>query len=95
MKGGKRMSEEEKQEEKKVESEVTTPAEDDGVKPKAVPSLEERKALAAEEKELLNLEEENKARRQNAGRAEAGSVPAKPKEETDKEYKDRILSGNL
>ncbi len=93
-----------KEEDKKPnEKEVKTPeevepvtpvgTEDNGVKPEATPSLEEREANAKREKELLELEEDNKAKRMAAGRAEAGSVPVKPKEETDKEYKDRVMSG--
>jgi len=43
--------------------------------------------------ELLKREESLEARRAVGGRAEGGSEPEKPKEETPKEYADAVLSG--
>ncbi len=79
------------QETEETGKETPDGTEDDGVKPK---SLKERKAEAEGERELLDLEAENKARRQLAGKAEAGGVKEKPKELSDVEYADKVMSGN-
>lgn len=57
---------------------------------KRTEEIEERKRLADIEKETLDLEAENKIRRQADGVAEAGKSQADKKEETPKEYNDRI-----
>jgi len=40
--------------------------------------------------ELVKKEEENRAKQMLGGTTDAGQTPEKPKEETPKEYKDRI-----
>ncbi len=80
------MDEKETTEEEK--SKTPDGTEDDGVKPK---SLKERKAEAEGERELLDLEAENKARRQLAGKAEAGGTKEKPKELSNVEYADQVM----
>ena len=84
------MDEEDKKEVKEVGEEDSAGTKDDGPEPK---SLEERKREAQEEKELLDLEDENKDRKKNAGRAEAGSVPEPKKKLTDEEYAELLDKG--
>lgn len=43
--------------------------------------------------EILNKNEQTLSRIMLSGRAEAGQTQQKPKEETPKEYKDRIMRG--
>lgn len=86
------MVEEDKKEEKKVGEEDSDGVKDDRVEPK---SLEDRKKEAEEERELLDLEDENKARRRMAGRAEAGQPAEKKVEETPEEYSKRIIERGL
>ncbi len=55
-----------------------------------------RQEKANEKHETLLIRQE-KIAVQNAlgGKSDAGQVPEKPKEETAKEYKDRVMAGNL
>ena len=62
--------------------------------------LEEAKQIAnemreanKERKELLEREERFRAQMILAGRSDAGQIPQPPKEETAKEYKDRVMRG--
>lgn len=74
---------------------------DDGSKPKPVKAIDELNAATerlekanAEKKVLLDREDDNIARRTLDGETEAGGTTEK-KEETPKEYKDRILRGEV
>ena len=49
----------------------------------------------SEKRELQAVDRELKAQRDLGGDSEAGGQAPKPKEETDKEYKDRVMSGEL
>ena len=89
------MDEEKKSEEKKSE----TPAEDNGAgsKQETISELDRADQIAermarenAKREELITREENLEARRRVGGRAEAGSAPVEQKEETPKEYHDRI-----
>jgi len=69
----------------------------EGVQPKATSLVDdantaaERLEKANERKtELLRQEEELEARKALGGRSEAGQAPVEPKEETPKEYRERI-----
>ena len=44
-------------------------------------------------KEMLEREERFRAQMILAGRSDAGQIPQPPKEETAKEYKDRVMRG--
>ena len=87
--------------EEQVKQENTTKNNDAGLQPKA-DDLIERANKAAERVELaikrheevLGQIQEEKAKAILSGRSEAGSQPVK-KEETPKEYKDRVMKGNL
>jgi|24BtaG_2_1085350.scaffolds.fasta_scaffold00593_14 hypothetical protein len=57
--------------------------------------LEETKKATELMREERKLLEESKAKAILAGRAEAGSVPPKPKEETPKEYAERVMRGDF
>ena len=54
---------------------------------------EAKEATAELKKERIKLEEA-KAIEVVSGKANAGEVPAKPKEETAKEYADKVLAGD-
>ncbi len=80
--------------------EEKTPEEEHAAEDSGEGSIAETTDLIKQQRERIEeLETEKKdrevadAKKQMAGRAEAGSVPEKPKEETDKEYKDRIMRG--
>ena len=86
---------EEKTESTEEKPKGTVAPNDDGVKQETTPSLKEREETARREKELLDLEEFNKTRKENAGKAEAGSVPPKPKVLTDEEYSTAYDKGEV
>lgn len=86
----------EKETTKGSEKEVTTETEDTGSKFETTPIIErareerEKMEIANKKKEeLLDREERIMAKRELGGMSEAGQTPVK-KEETDKEYSDRI-----
>lgn len=85
-----------------VKKENATETKDDGDKPKkssliddANLTAERLEAANAERKALLNREEELIAKRRLGGIAEAGIEAEKPKEETPKEYKDKVMRGEI
>ncbi len=90
------MSEENKQEEKKVGEEVTTPTKDNGDESKTVSELDRADQIAERQKrendrreELLTREENLEARRKVGGFTE-GKDTTEEKEETPYEYRKRI-----
>lgn len=65
-------------------------------------SLEEAKQVLAEmraendrREQLLQRDERLRAEQVLSGKADAGQAPPAPKEETAKEYKDRVMRGEL
>ena len=89
------MDEEKTTEEKKPEEPVKDP--DGGAQSKTISELDRADQIAERQKrendrreELLTREENLEARWKVGGTAEAGQTPDKPKEETPKEYNDRI-----
>ena len=73
---------------------------DDGIsteeeRPSKKEELREREELIAKEEELQKREDELKAKRERGGKAEAGKVIEKPKEETAEEYADRVLKNEV
>lgn len=94
------MDEQKTEEEEKPE----TPAEDkgEGDKYETTPIIErarqEREAMDASTKaarEENDRTERIMAKKALGGETTAGQVPEKPKEETPKEYKDRVMGGEL
>ena len=92
----------EKDNEKKEVGEGDTEGDSgDGNKPK-VPEAVRLANEAAERmeeanrvrEEIITREEDLAAHNQLGGSSEAGKEPVKAKEETNKEYKDRVMSGN-
>ena len=92
--------EKDKQEKKEPEDK---PAEDtgDGDKSKTISELDRADSIVERQKrendrreEILTREENLAARKAIGGESEAGK-PSEKKEETPKEYKDRIMSGKL
>ncbi len=81
------------QEEEKQEKKKEVPVEKPTSQAITREEIEERKKLVEDEKQLIADEEELAERRKVGGDSEAGQEPEKPKEETDKEYKDRVMRG--
>ncbi len=95
------MSEEDKQEVKKVGEEVKTPVKEDGAKFETTPVIErareEREKMEAANKvrtELLDREEAMMAKKELGGRAEAGGQPAE-KVETPQEKAKTYIKENF
>ena len=93
---------EEKQEEKKEEPEVTTPDKDEGDKPTTTPLIDIANAAAERMEEanketakLIARQEELEQRKALGGRSDAGQVPEKPKELTDTEYAEALQRGEV
>ncbi len=91
------MSEENKQTEEKAGKEETTTPKDVGAKFETTPVIErareEREKMEAanvKREELLDREEAIMAKRELGGRAEAGSKSDETKEESPKEYRERV-----
>lgn len=91
------MSEKDTQETEETGKEETTSTKDDGVKYETTPVIErareERQKLEAantKREELLDREEAIMAKRELGGRAEAGSKTDENKEESPKEYRERV-----
>ena len=90
------MSEEtqEKSEEKQASENAGTgdKSEEIGLIDRANSSAERLEVALKKQEELIRRQEEIIAKRMLAGRADAGNVET-PKEETAKEYKDRVMRG--
>ena len=96
------MTEEDEQKGKKVnESEDTKTDSDEGNKPEIYKPIDDANIAAKrleeankERRELLDREENLMAKKALGGTTEAGAEPVK-KEETPKEYAQKVMSGNL
>ena len=62
---------------------------------KANLAAERMESANRERARLLKIEEKMLIERKLSGSTEAGQAPAKPAEETAKEYADRVLSGKI
>ncbi len=85
----------ETKEKPKEESKDKQPAENtgDGVQPETDAKVEQLNSDTKRINQAIAENENAKARQKLGGTTEAGQVPEKPKEETAKEYKDRIMLG--
>ena len=85
------MSEEKiEQEVEEVGKEVTTPVEDDGSESETTNVLKIQRERIKELEDEKAERELTDAKKQLGGRAEAGGTPVKKKEETPKEYRERV-----
>ena len=82
--------------------EETVENNDDGVQQQTISELDRADQIAERmarenqaRKEILDREEALEARRRVGGVTEAGQIQEKPKEETPKEYKDRVMKNEV
>ena len=98
------MGKEKTNETEKADKGAEAPTDDkgEGVQSETVSELDRADQIAERQKrendrreEILKREENLAARKAVGGVTDGGSQDEKPKEETAKEYKDKVMSGNL
>ena len=95
-------NEKKKEEEEPSEDTDSKGDTDKGVQPETVSELDRADSIAERQKRendrreaILDREESLAARQAVGGKSEAGQPEVKEKEETPKEYKDRVMSGEI